>query len=314
MKTCVSMNCPFLDHCKDYNFLVDRDGGCKTQKAIIDAAARMAVEVETPRGLTRTTPNTDKENPGLWIEPYRPGDEAGMSLALVEYSGEEKELVTRVWRNAVSEDYMDKITHKYIDEYFSDRLIRQDNLMACSISNFAKYLSESIRQNNSEWHFPDCDFAIIDEDTDLTDLKKIDACGWYGIKAINPGFESSALVLMSDYYGGNCASLAQLFDDDKDNWASKIEKAVVGTMSVQETVTPGTMLLIEIKADEKSKKDSELEELWKKFGDIPMNPETERIEEDFLNFPAGTERMDIWHWFDEQHSKGVTYLTGQEGK
>lgn len=44
-----------------------------------------------------------------------------------------------------------------------------------------------------------------------------------------------------------------------------------------------------------------------------MNPETECIEEDFLHFPAGTNRMDIWHWFDEQHSIGVAYLTGQKG-
>ena len=44
-----------------------------------------------------------------------------------------------------------------------------------------------------------------------------------------------------------------------------------------------------------------------------MNPETECIEEDFLHFPVGTNRMEIWHWFDEQHSIGVAYLTGQKG-
>lgn len=27
-----------------------------------------------------------------------------------------------------------------------------------------------------------------------------------------------------------------------------------------------------------------------------------------MDFPAGTHREDIWHWFDERHSKGVTYL------
>ena len=39
-----------------------------------------------------------------------------------------------------------------------------------------------------------------------------------------------------------------------------------------------------------------------------MNPETERMEEDFLCFPIGTHREEIWHWFDERHSKGVYYL------
>ena len=55
-------------------------------------------------------------------------------------------------------------------------------------------------------------------------------------------------------------------------------------------------------------RDSELEKLWNQFGDIPMNPDTERIEEPFLGFPAGTDREDIWHWFDERHSKGVSFL------
>lgn len=30
-------------------------------------------------------------------------------------------------------------------------------------------------------------------------------------------------------------------------------------------------------------RDEELEELWERFGDIPMDPETECIEETFLN-------------------------------
>jgi len=55
-------------------------------------------------------------------------------------------------------------------------------------------------------------------------------------------------------------------------------------------------------------RDKQLEELWAQFGDVPMNPETECIEENFLCFPCGTEREDIWHWFDQRHSKGVAYL------
>lgn len=51
-----------------------------------------------------------------------------------------------------------------------------------------------------------------------------------------------------------------------------------------------------------------LEKKWGEFTDVPMNPETERIEQNFLHFPAGTQRLDIWRWFDERHSKGVRYL------
>lgn len=55
-------------------------------------------------------------------------------------------------------------------------------------------------------------------------------------------------------------------------------------------------------------RDNELEELWTQFSDVPMGPDTECIEEAFGEFPAGTNREDIWHWFDERHSKGIAYL------
>lgn len=57
-----------------------------------------------------------------------------------------------------------------------------------------------------------------------------------------------------------------------------------------------------------SDRDTELERLWGEFADVPMNPETEEMEEPFLHFPAGTNREEIWRWFDERHSKGVVYL------
>lgn len=51
-----------------------------------------------------------------------------------------------------------------------------------------------------------------------------------------------------------------------------------------------------------------VEELWEQFSDIPMDPETETMEEPFLHFPAGTSREDIWHWFDVNHPGGIAYL------
>jgi hypothetical protein len=38
--------------------------------------------------------------------------------------------------------------------------------------------------------------------------------------------------------------------------------------------------------------------LWTILGDTPVN-EAEEIEIDFLNFPKGTHRETIWHWFEE---------------
>lgn len=60
-------------------------------------------------------------------------------------------------------------------------------------------------------------------------------------------------------------------------------------------------------------RDTKLEELWTQFEDVPMDPDTECMEEPFLDFPAGTPREDIWHWFIERHSKGVAYLLYGDG-
>lgn len=56
------------------------------------------------------------------------------------------------------------------------------------------------------------------------------------------------------------------------------------------------------------KDDAKVEKLWDEFTDVPMNPETECIEEDFYIWKKGTFREDIWHWFDDNHSNGVYYL------
>ena len=55
-------------------------------------------------------------------------------------------------------------------------------------------------------------------------------------------------------------------------------------------------------------RDKYLDGIWEAFTDVPINPETECIEEKFLGFPAGTHREEIWKWFDERYSKGVYYL------
>lgn len=45
--------------------------------------------------------------------------------------------------------------------------------------------------------------------------------------------------------------------------------------------------------------------LWDEFGDLPMDPETERMEAPFLHFPAGTFREDVWHWFEAEFGLSV---------
>lgn len=57
-----------------------------------------------------------------------------------------------------------------------------------------------------------------------------------------------------------------------------------------------------------------LPQLWQLFGDIPINNDDE-IEEDFLCFPVGTYRFDVWHWFDERCPNGLAVdLMGEKSK
>lgn len=48
-----------------------------------------------------------------------------------------------------------------------------------------------------------------------------------------------------------------------------------------------------------------IKDLWGDFADIPMNLETEKLEKEWNGFPIGTQREDIWHWFEETFSISV---------
>lgn len=58
--------------------------------------------------------------------------------------------------------------------------------------------------------------------------------------------------------------------------------------------------------------DPEIKALWYKLGDIPVN-EADEIEADFvvsdtLTFEVGTNKLEIWEWFDDVYSKSVFNL------
>ena len=55
--------------------------------------------------------------------------------------------------------------------------------------------------------------------------------------------------------------------------------------------------------------DYELEDLWETFGDIPID-DNDLIQQEFLGFPVGTNRMELWKWFYEHYTGGVAKLTG----
>ena len=65
--------------------------------------------------------------------------------------------------------------------------------------------------------------------------------------------------------------------------------------------------------DTLKQRDKLLEEKWLELENIPFDPETEKLESPFMHFPIGTDKEDIWHWFDERHSKGIVHLLYYEG-
>ena len=44
-----------------------------------------------------------------------------------------------------------------------------------------------------------------------------------------------------------------------------------------------------------------VKDLWLEFGDVPMDPETERIKTAWHGFPKNTHREEIWAWFEETY-------------
>lgn len=53
--------------------------------------------------------------------------------------------------------------------------------------------------------------------------------------------------------------------------------------------------------------------LWEDFGDVPMNPETECLDEQWHQFAAGTFREDVWHWFEQEFGVSVGKLMNDIG-
>ena len=46
-------------------------------------------------------------------------------------------------------------------------------------------------------------------------------------------------------------------------------------------------------------------QVWDELTDVPMDPETECIESDWKQFPAGTHREEIWHWIEDTYHVSV---------
>lgn len=128
---------------------------------------------------------------------------------------------------------------------------KDGHLMLCTVKELAEYLASGIDQNRVlDNGFSDCDFAIIENVDGNDDLEyiKSGAMGWYGIKAVDTGFDSDCLILFSDYYGGGCAQFAQLWDEMacyKQNEVENVIKSLIlDALTCQETANEDTPLIV----------------------------------------------------------------------
>lgn len=84
-----------------------------------------ALHVETPLGaITARLSGYGDEYPGIWVELIREkGGDVG--LALVEYTETEGDLtgghvITRVYGDAMNDEYTDRVVHKQIDKWYEE--------------------------------------------------------------------------------------------------------------------------------------------------------------------------------------------------
>lgn len=52
----------------------------------------------------------------------------------------------------------------------------------------------------------------------------------------------------------------------------------------------------------------EVRSLWNELSDVPVDPESERLDESFFLFDKGTPKLDVWAWFDDHYDYGVYSL------
>lgn len=123
-----------------------------------------------------------------------------------------------------------------------------------TIAEFSAFLAKNVLDDSKAW--VNYDFGIISPDNlESEDYDFIESSieGWYGVKKIDTGFVSDCYILFSDYYGGGCASMCQVWDDgfeESEFMASDIQRMLLSTLTVVETgVTPDTIIYAEVCAD-----------------------------------------------------------------
>lgn len=136
-------------------------------------------------------------------------------------------------------------------------MLRKENkYMLGTIDEVAKELYKVDEKIFSD-RFIDCDFAVVEkEDFDLEndDLKTIytNSTGWYGIKKIDPGFNSmfyDHVDLFADYYSGGCGTYELIGNwEFESNIIRTIMEMIINVLSYQEgNITKNDVIICELR-------------------------------------------------------------------
>lgn len=75
----------------------------------------------------------------------------------------------------------------------------------------------------------------------------------------------------------------------------------------------GKVPMLEEKDSEQVWYQEDLRQLWRLFGDVQID-DNDLVTEPFMDWPVGTNRFDIWRWFDDRYDGGVhTLMEDMEG-
>lgn len=138
-------------------------------------------------------------------------------------------------------------------------MVKQDKYMLLAIGEFATSLANKISKSDrlvKDIGFT-YDFALssfdefVDHDQDLDELKA-STTGWYGIKTCDCGFDSSDMVVVSDYYGGGVAILRSIYEGEpEEDIRDEMAKEIIAVLDNGEgtTLSEDDIIFVEIQKE-----------------------------------------------------------------
>lgn len=125
----------------------------------------------------------------------------------------------------------------------------------------------------------------------------------------------------------NVPESEDIFDSDQTYWQVRYPTDLVGftvaadpdeacRIVAEQKGCDYRILCAEMVPDQQAQQDVYLETLWAELSDVAFDENANGrllLVDRWQHFPAGTDREEIWHWFDTNYSNGVRYLLYGDG-